>query len=348
VYTTPAGDHYQAGRGYTGEPAAERIARLCSEEGVPVAVTAGPSEPMGPQPAGALLALLRECEAADSGRLGEAGWGLSYRPRSTLYNQAVALTVDGARGEVADPFSPTKDLQRRRNEWKISRPNGSSAVYADEADQQRGRLDDSATLNVATDDVLVHHAQWRVGLGTVGGYRYPSLSTDLGRHPGLITAWQALQLGDRVQAVNLVRQHPLGVVDQLIEGRRQTVSGRTAWSVTLITSSARPYTVWVVEGAGNLGRLDASASTLAVAAAAGQPGDTAVLSIATTSGPLLTTSAGDLPIDCVLNGERVIVTAIVGATSTQAVTVTRGVDGWTKAHPVGAALRLWQPGQLAL
>jgi hypothetical protein len=346
VYTTPAGDHYQAGRGYTGEPAADRIARLCAEEGVPVAVTAGPSEPMGPQPAGALLALLRECEAADNGRLGEAGWGLSYRPRSTLYNQAVAFTLVGSQGEVADPFAPTKDLQRRRNEWKISRPNGSSAVYADKEDQKKGRLDDSATINVASDNVLIHHAQWRVGLGTTPGYRYPSLSTDLGRHPGLIAVWQALHLGDRVQAVNLVQQHPPGIVDQLVEGRRQTLRGRTGWSVTLITSPARPFTVFVLEDL-DLGRLDADASTLAV----GVDADDITLSVVTASGPLLTTTAaypGDFPLAGELGGENVTVTAISGATSPQTVTVTRGVGGFTKQHPAGTALRLWQPGQLAL
>ena len=347
VYNTATSDHYPAGLGFAGEAASDRVVRLCAEEGVRVAVTSSSSEPMGPQASSTFLSLLRECEATDGGRLSEYDFGLRYRPRSSLYNQAVALSLSGTAKEVSDPFAPTKDLQRRRNEWKISRPNGSSAVYADKADQKtRGRLDDSATINVATDGALLHHAEWRTGIGTTPGMRYPSLSVDLGRHPGLIAAWQALQLGDRVQAVNLVQQHPRDAIDQLVEGRRQTLRGRTAWAVTLITSPARPYTVMVI-GDIALGRLDTSTSALAVGATA-----TAVtLLVETISGPLLTTTAaypGDFPFDADLDGERVTVTAITGATSPQTVTVVRAVNGVIKSHLAGRPLRLWQPGQSAL
>jgi hypothetical protein len=352
VYDSVATDHYPAGLGWAGETASARISRLCAEEGVRVTVTAGSSEPMGTQTSAKFLDLLRECEATDQGRLGETNFGLSYRPRSSLYAQVPALALDGSKGEIGDPFSPALDRQRLRNEFKISRKGGSSATWADITNQAlRGRLDDSAEINTSTDEVLVHHAQWRTGYGVQVGMRYPALGLDLGRHPTLITAWMGLRLGDRVQGTQPVRQHPTDTIDQLVEGRSQTLRGLTRWTVTMVTSPARPYDVMIVQGAGNAGRLDTSASTLATLAPAAAVGDTTVLSVTTSTGPLLSLKAtypADFPVVCDLGGEMVTVTNCTGGTSPQTVTVTRGGRGWTKAHPVGTPLKLWRAGQIAL
>lgn len=342
-------DLYDAGIGYAGETASERVSRLCAEEGIPVDIVAGTSEAMGAQPQATLLDLLRECERTDLGRLSEYGWGVRYRPRVALYNQAPALTIDVAEQELADPFNPKRDLTIIRNEWKVDRRGGSSATYVDNESQKRGRFDDSAQVNTYSDDVLIHHAETRVGIGTVPGYRYPGISTDLAGHPALIPAWQALRLGDRVQMVGADRiGHPPGVVDQLVDGRMQRVRGRRSWAVTMLTSPARPYTVAVIEGTGGdtspRWRLDASASTLAASAGAT---DT-TLSIATSSGPLLSTSAADYPCDVEIAGVRIRATAVTGASSPQTMTVQRGLDGWDKPLPAGEPVRLWQPPVIAL
>ena len=347
IFGAPALEHHSPGHGWEGEAASTRILRLCAEEGVPATVYSGTSEPMGVQTSAKILDLLRECEAADEGRLGELGWSLVYRPRSALYNQAPALTLDGAAAEVAEPYAPRRDLSRRRNEWQASRSGGGSRTYVDLVDQQRlGRLDDSATINVLADDALLHHAEWRVGMGTLRGLRYPSLSVDLGRHTNLLTTWQALQLGQRIQATPPTRQHPPGTVDQIMEGRSQTLTGRTSWTVSMVTSPARPYDVWVVEGALNLGRVESASTYLGVAAATT---DT-VLSAVTSAGPVLTTTAScptDLPVDLDLAGERVTCSAIYG----------NGTTSWraagTAVHADNAAITPgmpagWQPGDLLL
>ena len=192
------------------------------------------------------------------------------------------------------------------------------------------------------DDVLVFHAQWRTALGTVPGLRYPGLSTDLGRHPNLITAWQTLAIGDRVQVTSPPYQHPPGVIDQLVEGRSQTLSGRTGWTATMITSPAEVYTAWVVEGAGNLGRLDADGSTLSTAIDAD---DTTVI----VTGSVWTVShTAGIPFDLDIGGERVTATDITGTSSPQTMTIVRGVDGLAMAHSAGTKVRLWKPGRIAL
>lgn len=341
AYAGEPSSHYQAGLGFAGEAASTRISRLCTEEGVPVTVTAGDSEPMGAQPSATFLNLLRECEAADGGRLGEDGFALAYRPRSSLYAQTPVLDLDGALTPVCAPFEPRRDLSKLRNEWKITRSNGSSAVYADTDNQERrGRLDDSATINVATDGVLLNHAGWRVGVGTVRGLRYPGLSVDLGRHPEVIATWQDLALGDRIQASNLIHQHPLDPIDQIIEGRSQTLTGRTRWTATMVTSPASPYEVGIYDDAGS--RYDTAGSELGV----GVDADDTTWSIATTTGPVWSTTA--TPYDLMAGGERVTVTAMVGTSSPQTATVVRAVNGVTKSHAAGTAVRLAAPVRYGL
>lgn len=72
------------------------------------------------------------------------------------------------------------------------------------------------------------------------------------------------------------------------------------------------------------------------------------LSVATTSGPLWTTDAGEFPFDLMVGGERMTVTAITGTTSPQTFAVTRSVNGIVKDHPAGTAVELFAPAYRAL
>ncbi|MGE5830039.1 MAG: hypothetical protein ACM30G_17010, partial [Micromonosporaceae bacterium] len=84
---------YDAGAGYPGEQAHERIERLCLEEGVLYSSLAVTSEPVGVQSVDTLLPLLREAEAVDLGVLYEKRWGLAYQSRTERYNRNVALSL---------------------------------------------------------------------------------------------------------------------------------------------------------------------------------------------------------------------------------------------------------------
>jgi hypothetical protein len=65
---------------------------------------------------------------------------------------------------------------------------------------------------------------------------------------------------------------------------------------------------------------------------------------------LLSTSAGDYPLDLDLNGERVTITsAPAGGTSPRTVTVTRGVAPTVaRAHSAGEAIDVWNAARIAL
>lgn len=357
AWDTPTPDlTYEAGLGWPGETPGERIERVCEEEGVPVSVDAATETTlMGAQPPGTLVDVVQDAELTGMGRLSERAWGLHYRPRELLYNQSAALVLDVDEGELGDPFAPRRDLAMIRNEVQVTRRGGSTATYRDTESQQRGVFQDSYTISPSTDAELLPYAQARVGIGTVEGYRCPSLSTDLGRHPELLAEWLALALGDRIQVHGARRrlEHAEDLVDQLVEGRVQTLDGRRSWKVTMVTSPAAPYTVGVIEGTGGDSsppwRLDATAEITQVYGA----GATS-LSVATTEGPLLSTSAGDYPCDVTVDGVPMRVTAVSGASSPQTVTVIRGIDGWDRplqpatAGPGRGQLRLWRGARTAL
>ncbi|GAA1026814.1 hypothetical protein GCM10009557_05830 [Virgisporangium ochraceum] len=308
---------------------------------------------MGAQPAAKVIEIAQECERTGMGRLSERTWGVHYRPLNTLYNQAPAFELDVAEQQLGDPFTPKRDVTIIRNEVEVSSPLG-RVVWVDEESQSRGRFEDTAAINPDTHLAMLLQAQARVAIGTVPGYRYPSLSTDLGRHEELLPAWQALQLGDRMQVHGARRLgHAEDLVDQLVEGRQQKVWGRRSWRVTLFTSPAAPYTVGVIEGLGGLTsppwRLDATAE-ITQAYGAGVTS----LSVATTEGPLLSTDSSDYPCDVLVDGVPMRITTVSGASSPQTVTVVRGIDGWDRpiqppsAGPGRGQLRLWRAARTAL
>jgi hypothetical protein len=61
------------------------------------------------------------------------------------------------------------------------------------------------------------------------------------------------------------------------------------------------------------------------------------------------TAAGEFPFDIEVEGVRLRVTAISGASSPQTFTVTQApVNGVTKTIPAGTAVRLWQGAVISL
>ncbi|WP_171110640.1 MULTISPECIES: hypothetical protein [unclassified Streptomyces] len=235
---------------FNGENAADRMIRLCQEEGIPFVLTgdATTTQAMGPQRPATLTDLLAECAAVDGGLLGEqrASYGLAYRTRASLYNQTPRLVLDAAQNEITNPFAPVLDDQRLRNYITVSREGGSSATAVDEASVMRRRqYKASVTVNAFSDDQLPALAGWRLHLGTWPGMRYPSVSTELSIAPQLITDWLELDYGDRLHVVNLPPQHPRDTVDLLLQGYSETISP-TRWTVQANCSPGGPWTVGAV------------------------------------------------------------------------------------------------------
>jgi hypothetical protein len=327
---------HDAGMGFPYEPASDRIQRVCDERGIRITVAAGDSEPLGPQPAGGDLDILRDAEHSDMGILYERGWGLGYRPRSTRYNQVPALTVDletymhSQEMRPEQILAPTYDDQGTRNDVTVSRTDGSSARVVDSEHAARhGVYDDSVTIGVAADSALPSHAGWRVHLGTWEEMRYPGISVDLAGQPDLIDSWLNVTPGDRVQQVNVPAPHPSEDVDQHAGGISQTLTRLGSWGGSIVGTPARPWTVGVVEDP-VLGRADTGGSQWADDVDAGT--DTSALVVVTAGPPWITTASQPsmFPLDVRSAG---VVLSVTGIETAARDTFTRsvGAGGWGTA-----------------
>lgn len=353
-----SGDTPPGVTGYAGEPAATRIERLCDQAAIPVVVQLGDddigSEAMGPQLVASVLDNIRDCETADHGMLYEIGAGLAYQPRSARYTSVdggtgalVALALDVDSRELGDAPEPVDDDQALANDVTVKRPDGGEARYEATGDYSPtgpiGRYQTQVEVNVESDERLLWHAQWLVGLGTQDDLRWPRIHLQLSANAGLALRWLGTGVGSRITIANPPTGVAPDLLDLFVEGW-SCEFGDHQWTVTLNCSTARPYHVIALDGTGNTSRLDTAGSELDT----GIDDNDTSLSVATTDGPLWTTASGDRPFDIEVGGECMTVTNVTGGSSPQTFSVTRSVNGVTKAHSAGAAVRLWQPYVLGL
>jgi hypothetical protein len=230
--------------GYRTELAADRVRRLCRDNNVPVYVLAGATEPMGRQPLGKLVDLLRECEAADQAILCERGNALMFIPRLRRYNPPVALALDWSLGHLDEAPEPVDDDQRLRNLITVSRTNGSSVTATDTASIARsGTYDQTEEINIAYDSRLSDFANWLLNIGTANYLRWPRIKINLLAHPEFIPFWLSCRLGSRITIANPPSTQLAGeVVDVVIEGWSQTINNYK-WEVELSCSPAQPWLI---------------------------------------------------------------------------------------------------------
>lgn len=341
-----------------GEFAFQRINRLCSENGIPVTVFGdgiggqGVVDGMGPQPISDVVTLLRECETVDQGVLFDGvAAGLTMRTRYARENRTADLTISAADAKLAVGFGPIDDDQRNRNRVEAKRSSGSSATYEDSdgplGTETIGIYDSSITVNSDNDNAMLQYASWLVALGTVTGYRYPSVSVDLRASPELASAWLNVRPGSRIDVTGIrdvLPGHPEPTVSLLVEGVSNSFTGGT-WTGTAKCSLYEPYrTAVVATETGDTGeyqfRLLSDGSTLVAGVSAGATS----LSVSTPSGPLWTTSADDFPFVIEVGGVTATVTNISGASSPQTFTVT----GLEYNKSAGAEVTLHRPNRLGL
>lgn len=313
--STPASDTFAIFTGWTGESAYERWARLGVENSLPLSSTfTSTATLMGPQQSSSVLALLREIEATDQGVIYDGLTGrLTLRPHEDRNNQALAMTLNVSLGQVGWPFQGTDDDQQLRNDVTASGATGSSARYVITSGANTpaavGTYAESLSANVAADAQLAPIAQWRAHLGAVEDLRYPNLTLNLTASPELVTSWLTCDIGSRIAVTNISRLSVLPVddLDLLIEGYTERIDSQT-WLVSLNTSPARPWDVFVLDGSANTGRLESGGSTLTSAYSSSA---TSMLA-ATSAGP--TWSTAGVPYDWEIAGERLTVTAVADIT----------------------------------
>lgn len=338
-----ASGFYQVADGYQGEAAADRIARLCGEEGVPAFVQSGVSEPMGRQRASSLMDLLQECADTDLGVLYESGNGIGYVPRGAMYSRSVDLALSVASRDIVDPVAPEDDDQRVTNDVTVTRVEGSSArVYDQTHITAEGRYQSSDSINPETDDVLPSHAGWRLYLGTRTEFRWPGLSINLADRTSLIPSWRGRSALARITVDTGLSQVETADPDVFVNSYSAEL-WPSGWVISMDCGPAAPWDIGTLDSGIRIDADSTLSSSVTTTATS--------WSIATTSGPLWMTTAShpaEFPFTGLCDGEVVTVTAITGSSSPQTATVTRSVNGIVKAHDAGKAFGLYLPTYIAL
>lgn len=336
---------------FDGETTAGRLARVASEQGVPMSVAAHASdtELVGPQSQDTVLNVLTAAAQADEGYLHEARefLGLRYRGRRTLENQDSALDLPyvSTPQPLVAPLLPVDDDQATLNDSTVSRTSGSSGrsvvdtgpLSVLDPPDGVGLYDESITLNLHSDDQTAGHASWRTHLGTWDEARFPQVNILLEKNPALIPAAARIDTGSRMRITPpLPSWLPPDAIDLLVLGYTETLAQFT-WRMSFACRPYGPYRTGVLDDE-VLGRLDTDGSELAVAATSS---DTS-LTVAVTAGPLWATDPAEYPLDLRVSGEVVTATACASAVSdaftrTTASTWGTATSGQAWAQTGGAA-----------
>jgi hypothetical protein len=248
--TTFVSEHAFAGDAYRYEGVVFRAQRLCEEEGIDLDIVGTPTTDvgMGPQRPLPFVALMREVETVDQGVLYDGvGPGLRYVARSERENAATDLAVSAA--DLVAPFEPTDDDQRDRNRVVATSATGAKTSYED-TDGPRGTAaigvyDSSVDPNIADTSFLQDYASWAVHLGTVEGYRYPSVTMNMRAVAAAALAADVLAVtpSSRITVSDVdTLALPDATVDLLAEGVSHALTTHS-WT---FTAKCSPFDPWII------------------------------------------------------------------------------------------------------
>lgn len=337
---------------WIGQNALHRYLRLAYEGGVPFryridwdVVTSN----LGSQKTGRLVDLLKEPAKSDGGILhGMRGAAeIEYISRGALTNQAAAATFVAADCKDLELLA---DFAYTENKVSVQRIDGTTTV----AERTTGPLstqdppsgvglrDASYSLSLGSDLQTIDHANWRLGLGTVDQYRAPKLTiTSAGTSTVSTERLLSLGVGDRVDLSGLSAMDIYDTLPQLVVGVSVRLGDRFYPRVDLTCLPYEVLSTFALTG-DRYARIDAVDSTTAGTLTTTATGS---LSVASTTGAYLwTTDATDYPLDVMIGGERITISAGSGDTSPQTLTISaRSVNGVVKTHAVGEAITLAEP-----
>lgn len=351
----------QAFAGYPGEQAGDRFVRLVTDAGFsPTLIDSGTatgSELMGPQRPGVLFDLLKEIRDTDGGMIidspGEVG--LTMRTRRNLYSQTAALALTFGTN-VAEPFLPILDDLNTHNLVTVSQRDQGGAATSTDSTGPMGTLPPPAGVGAAKQDITVNIsspvgqlqllADWWRYMGTNPEARYSAVTVDFDANPEIEASGRAVKVGDRITVAGCDPD----VIDLLVTGFTETQKTQKRNTLTYLCIPYRQYDValYVASGAtitSAMKRYDSRTSTLNAGYAAGVSP-----MVVTFTDPLDAWSTVTVPYDWAVAGERITVTAMGAVTGTgpytQSATVTRAVNGVSKAQVAGAPVHM-HPDQQA-
>ncbi|GAA3854321.1 hypothetical protein GCM10023084_05640 [Streptomyces lacrimifluminis] len=326
--------------------------------------TEGPADTLlGPYYDDTFIGLVQAAARTDMGLLTEHRdrLGLRYVSRQALYDRPVDLVLDYRSGLIFSPFKPKDDDKGLINRITVKRREGSEAS----AEVSEGPLsvqpppnginvnDDSADTIVSSDDQLPSQAGWRLHVAAWDAMRVASLTLKMAnpRMRVLLDTVLGLKEGSRIQVVNAPKRYGPDGFDLLVRGSKET-HAEGVFDITFNCSPYRPYvTGLVVEEGSAVSPTDPRADTSGAQLDEDLDATETGVNVLTANGRKWITTAtypADFPFDIVVGGERMRVTAVTGATSSQTFTVVRSVNGVVKTHVTGTPIELADPTPVAL
>jgi hypothetical protein len=350
-----ATDVARAFNGYAGEAPWDRFSRLCTSAGVvPKWITTNASTTrMGPQRPGRFLELIEECARTDDARIfdDDDDLALIWFGRLARYNRAIALALTYP-GDIGPPLRKVLDdaltinrvtvKNARGGEATAIRTTGPMSVQPPPAGVGEYRGGD-VEVNLESEVGLQSRADWELAKGTIPGARYPTVRVDLLANPALAAAAVAVRPG---YMISITGKTPEVLILE-VTGIKHQIGHFTRW----IEFTCLPADVWFPARYDNTTkRYDSRSTTLGVARDAVQ---TAWTFAFPRLGDAWTVTPASWPFDVLAGGERCRVTA-VGAVAgtfgayTQAVTLTRSINGVIKAQTVGTEIHVADVARYAL
>jgi hypothetical protein len=342
-----SGEFTAAFNGYARELAADRFTRLCTARGLPYVVrgTTSLTARLGAQRLLTMLDQLKEIRRSEAGLIFDRGdnRGVVLATRDYLYSQAAAPVLDlvwpddftGQLAEVSPALfniitvaneagsTSTAELATTRQGTQ-SPPSGS------------GRLDKKVEVNVGSDGQLPDLASWWLAFYTQAGPSFGTLTVDVDAVPSRLAACNAAEPG---MFARVTGRTPDPVLLLILSTAQGTHRHRNVFTFSVCAGAIFDVVVWDDTGS----RWDSASTTLA-----------ADITSSATSATLATTnyfdtwSTTETPYDVAMAGERITVTAMTAPTFTsgawrQTATITRAVNGVSKAQVTGAGWQLADP-----
>jgi hypothetical protein len=246
--------------GFPGEEAAIRFGSYCTSAQIPYDYTGNGDEVtlgyyMGPDRQVTIATGLQECEGAVEGVIFARADGVLFlQTAADRENLEPALALDYDQRHIYEPFGASDDDRLIRNDVTVTIPGGSYARVADATSAMgtnpttgAGRYDEEVSRNVEDLQAATDHAGWRVNLGTVNEYRYPTV--DLKLHSPNLAALLAdivtVDIGSRITIANLPANLPPDLVDLIVEGVNERCDEQ-AWTVEFVCSPYKPYKIFEI------------------------------------------------------------------------------------------------------
>lgn len=338
-------DAVTAFNGYRNEKAGDRFNRIMSQIGEFHAVIGNTADtwPMGPQKPDTVINILKECARTDDALIFDTKiqLGVTFRTRFSITNQAAAMTL-AFLGDISPPLKERIDTADVANGVTVSNRAGGSATstltvgaLSNQAPPNGiGSKKGTQDVNAADEGLLPTLAGWHRSRRTIEGSRYDTVVIDLDGDPGLTTAANAVECGDRI----VITGREPEPIELIVYGIVESIESHCR----VVTFSCVPGAVYQAAIYSDTNsRYDVDNSTVGVAVNTVATAWT--VSAATLDDTWAVTGAGT-PYEWLVTGERVRVTAMNAPTGTgpysQTCTVVRSVNGVVKVHALAEPVHM--------